>query len=61
MDVDALRAHLTAALLQKPDGSGRVLLDFEFWGEAVDIEAHTTARAAEGEALLDAISALEDP
>ena len=61
-----LRPHFPANLLQRPDGSSRVLVNnFEFLGAAIGedsyICAHTAARAAKAGELLDAVAELEDP
>ena len=61
----ALAASFPADLLQRSDGSSRVLRDFEFLGAAIGsdtyVHSHTEARAAKAAELLDAIAELEDP
>ena len=61
----ALAASFPAELLQRSDGSSRVLHDFEFLGAAVGSDSyvhnHTEARVARAAELLDAIAELEDP
>eukprot|EP00439_Symbiodinium_sp_Y106_P071086 s1078_g12.t1 len=60
-----LQPHFPAALLQRPDGSSRVLINnFEFLGAAIGDDAyigeHTAKRAAQAGELLEAVAALED-
>ena len=55
---------LPAALLTHPDGSSRVLRNFEFLGAAIGddafTEAHTASRAEHADRLLEALAAMED-
>ena len=50
VDETTLRAYFPNAVLQNPDGSGKVLRNFEFLGAAIGdaayIQAHTAARTA---------------
>ena len=60
-----LQPHFPAALLQRPDGSSRVLINnFEFLGAAIGDDAyigeHTAKRAAQAGELLEAVAELED-
>ena len=65
VDETTLRAHFPNAFLQNPDGSGKVLRNFEFLGAAIGdaayIQAHTAARTAKAGELLDMLADLEDP
>ena len=65
VDETTLRAHFPNAVLQNPDGSGKVLRNFEFLGAAIGdaayIQAHTAARTAKAGKLLDMLADLEDP
>ena len=60
-----LATSFPADLLQRTDGSSRVLRDFEFLGAAIGsdsyMHSHTEARATRAAELLDAIAELEDP
>ena len=60
-----LVAHFPQALLCHPDGSSRVLCNFEFLGAALGensfCEAHIAKRAGKAQQLLEALAALDDP
>ena len=59
-----LGPHFPAALLRHPDGSPRVLHNFEFLGAAIGdaafSDAHTARRAEQANRLLEALASLED-
>ena len=65
VDEASARASFSATLLCNPDGTGRVLKNFELLGAASDddasIQAHTQARAVKAGMLLEALAELEDP
>ena len=65
MDEASARASFSATLLCNPDGTGRVLKNFELLGAASDddasIQVHTQARAEKAGVLLEALAELEDP
>ena len=58
-------ASFPATLLCNPDGTGRILKNFEFLGAAFSddafIQAHTEARVGKAGVLLEALAELEDP